>query len=474
VALLAALDRLERRIVELEDELEIVRGALEEEDIRRRRAEEAAQALQDQDPLTALPTRRVFNDRLAMSVVHARRQRSKLAVVLLGLDGFTTINETRGRAVGDDLLRSVATVLEQSLRQGDTVSRQEGDEFALLLPGFLRDDDVVQIAEKLRVSLRTPFTIGGHHVSVTGSLGIAIFPDDGGDAESLLHNASVALSRAKDKGGDAFAVHSPVTSARAVERQALENALRRALVGNELTLHYQPIVDAVSGRVLSVEALLRFHNTSGGLVPASDFLRELDATSLAVPLGLWSLRTACAQGRAWRERGHPHLTVAVNLTGRQLLHPSLVALVRRALGETGLPAEGLELEVAEADLVKSEEPALARLSELKRLGVRVAVDDFGTGEALLSRLERFPVDSIKIDRSVIRGIESDDSQKGVAAAAIALARARRLEVVAEGVETSGQRSLLVRWRCDRLQGNLCGVPMPAEEMDVELGRTTRG
>ena len=186
--------------------------------------------------------------------------------------------------------------------------------------------------------------------------------------------------------------------------------------------------------------MLRFRNASGRLVPASEFLRELDATSLAVPLGLWSLRTACAQVRIWRDQGFGELSVAVNLTGRQLLHPSLVALVQRALDETGLPPDGLELEVGESDLVKSAEPALARLSELKKLGVRVAVDDFGTGEALLSRLQHFPVDGIKIDRSVIRGIESDESQKGVAAAAIALARARHLDVVAEGVETEGQRS----------------------------------
>lgn len=473
-AIIGDHDRLERRIVELDDELEIVRGALAEEETRRHRAEEAAQALQEQDSLTALPTRRVFNDRLAMSIVHSRRQRTKFAVVLLGLDGFRGINESLGRSVGDDLLRSVATVLEQCLRQGDTVSRLGGDEFVLLLPGFHRDDDVVRIAEKLRVSLRTPFTIGGRHVSVTGSLGIAVFPEDGADAESLLQNAAVALRRAKEKGGDAFDVHAPATSARATERLALESALRRALVGNSLTLHYQPIVEASTGKILSVEALLRFRNASGRLVPASEFLRELDATSLAVPLGLWSLRTACSQVRIWRDQGFGELSVAVNLTGRQLLHPSLVALVQRALGETGLPPDGLALEVGESDLVKSAEPALARLSELKKLGVRVAVDDFGTGEALLSRLHHFPVDGIKIDRSVIRGIESDESQKGVAAAAIALARARRLDVVAEGVETEGQRALLIRWRCDRLQGNLCGAPMPAQKMERELERSAKG
>ena len=338
------------------------------------------------------------------------------------------------------LLRSVATVLEQCLRQGDTVSRLGGDEFVLLLPGFHRDDDVVKIAEKLRVSLRTPFTIGGRHVSVTGSLGIAVFPEDGADAESLLQNAAVALRRAKEKGGDAFDVHAPATSARATERLALESALRRALVGNSSDAPLSAHRRGLHREILSVEALLRFRNASGRLVPASEFLRELDATSLAVPLGLWSLRTACSQVRIWRDQGFGELSVAVNLTGRQLLHPSLVALVQRALGETGLPPDGLD---AGSRRERSRQERGAR----SRSPLRAARSSACAWPWTISARARpssrgsidFPVDGIKIDRSVIRGIESDESQKGVAAAAIALARARHLDVVAEGVETEGQR-----------------------------------
>ena len=469
-AILRVNDDLEAQMRAVGVDLDRTKTALEAERAARQRAEEEVLNLSDHDSLTGLPNRRLFNDRLAMGVVQAHRQQQKLAVLVLGLDGFRKINERLGRRGGDDLLRSVSEVLQQSLRQGDTIARLGGDEFTIILPGIKRDEDVAKVAEKLRLSLRSPFAIGGQTLLISASMGVALYPDDGPDSETLLKSAAVAMSRAKEQGGDTFDIHAPETSAAATEHLAFENALRKALVQNELALHYQPILDLESGAIVAVEGLLRWRNPDKRLVPAQDFVPFADSTSLAVPLGQWALRTACVQARAWQKAGYEGLGVCVNLSGRQLLHPALTRLVSRVLVETQLPAGSLDLEISEADLLESADRCIERLRELKALGVTLSIDDYGAGQSVLSQLHRYPVDSLKIDRSVISSITTDRNQEAVASAAIALARTRKLRVVAEGVETEEQRILLDLWQCDRLQGNLCGVPLPPGEMEKVLAR----
>jgi diguanylate cyclase (GGDEF)-like protein len=469
-AILRVNDDLEAQMRAQGVDLDRARTALEAERAARARAEEEVHNLSDHDALTGLPNRRLFSDRLAMGVVQAHRHRRKLAVLVLGLDAFSKVNERLGRRAGDDLLRSVSEVLQQSLRQGDTIARLGSDEFTVILPDIKRDEDVAKVAEKLRLSLRSPFTIGGQTLLVSASMGVALYPDDGPDTETLLRSASIAMRRAKEQGGDTFDIHAPGTSAAATELLALENALRRALLNNELALYYQPILDCDSGSIIGVEGLLRWRNPDKRLVPAQDFVPLADSTTLAVPLGQWALRTACTQARAWQTGGYPGLGVSVNLSGRQLLHPALTRLVSRVLEETGLPPASLDLEISEADLLANADRCIERLRELKALGVCLSIDDYGAGQSVLSQLHRYPVDALKIDRSVIGSITTDRNQEAVANAAIAMARTRKLRVVAEGVETEEQRILLELWQCDRMQGNLCGVPLPAGEMEKVLAR----
>jgi diguanylate cyclase (GGDEF)-like protein len=467
------------RELDLEEEVRTLRGevtrleeAVARERAARHRSEEEIRALADQDPLTGLASARRLNDRLAVAVVHAQRYRQKLAVVQVGLDRFANVNERLGSSHGDDLLRSVALALESTLRQGDTIARISGDVFTILLPGIKRDEDVTVIADKLRLALRSPFSIGGHDLLVTASMGMALFPDDGPDTESLLQKATVSMRRAKEKGGDAWDVHAPRSRALAAERQAKETALRRALVAGELELWWQPVVECETGAIVGLESLLRWRRAEG-VETAADFVSLADVSGLAVPLGQWTLRAACLQARKWHEAGHQGLAVSVNVSARQLSHAALVKLVRRVLDETGLPPECLEIEISEVELVRSPELAIERLTELRRLGLRVALDDFGTGESRLAHLYRYPIDTLKIDGTVVGDAAVNRDHEAVIAAAVALARSRKLKVVAEGVETEAQRVNLVRWQCDRMQGNLCGAPATAAETESLLLRQRR-
>ena len=464
--------QLEEEVRALREEVGRLEGSVARERAARQRLEEEIRTLADQDPLTGLASARRLSDRLTVAVVHAQRYRQKLAIVQVGLDRFSRVNERLGHSHGDDLLRSVALALESTLRQGDTIARISGDVFTILLPGIKRDEDVTVIADKLRLALRSPFSIGGHDLLVTASLGIALFPDDGPDTESLLQNATVSMQRAKEKGGDAWDVHAPHSRALAAERHARETALRRALVQGELELYWQPVVECDTGAIVGLESLLRWRRDQG-VERAADFVSLADVSGLAVPLGQWTLRAACVQGRKWHEAGHQGLVVSVNVSARQLSHAALVKLVRRVLDETGLPPESLEIEISEVELVRAPELAIERLTELRRLGLRVALDDFGTGESRLAHLYRYPVDTLKIDGSVVKDAPTNRDHEAVIAAAVALARSRRLKVVAEGVETEAQRVHLVRWQCDRMQGNLCGPPATAAETEGLLLRQRR-
>jgi diguanylate cyclase (GGDEF)-like protein/PAS domain S-box-containing protein len=440
----------------------------------RKWAEDRVRNLAYHDALTGLPNRRLFDDRLSVALPQAHRQHQPLAVLFLDLDHFKDINDSLGHAVGDRLLQRVALRLISSVREGDTVARLGGDEFILLLPGLGRPEDLGRVSEKVLGALREPFVLEGRELMVTGSMGISVYPADGEDVDTLVRSADVAMYRAKDKGRDSFQAYTPGLNATVSERLALEVGLRRALERDELVLHFQPMVEVASRRVVGVEALLRWQHPERGLLLPQEFLATAEVTGLMVPIGAWVLRSACAAARNWQGNGHQGLRVAVNLSARQLQHAGLVDEVREALADSGLPPRSLDLEIAETQAMHGADAAALRLRQLKELGVGLALDDFGLGYSSLSHLRRLPFDCLKLDQSFVRDLNDDADDAAVATAVIALAHTLDLQVVAEGVETAAQLDFLTERRCDRAQGWLLSPPLPAEAMPSFLAGGARG
>ncbi|HUG52991.1 MAG TPA: PAS domain S-box protein [Vicinamibacteria bacterium] len=439
----------------------------------RKRAEEQIKSLAYHDVLTGLPNRLLFNDRLNVAVAQAHRQQQRLGVLFLDLDRFKVINDSLGHSLGDRLLQAVAERLEAGVREGDTVARLGGDEFILLLPGIARTEDIAKVAEKILESLRLPFRLEGRDLFVTASIGLSLYPEDGLDGETLVKNADIAMYRAKEQGRDNSQLYTHAMNEKAVERLALESSLRKALAHGELLLHYQPLLDLSTGRVHGVEALLRWEHPESGLVYPGEFMHLAEITSLILPIGVWTLRTACAQVKRWQEEGHPHLCVAVNLSARQFQQPEIVEHVKRALRETGLSARSLDLEITESHAMQNAEATIHILRELKALGVRISIDDFGIGYSSLSYLKRLPIDTLKIDQSFVRDITSDPDDAAIATAIIALAHTLKLRVVAEGVESQQQLEFLSTRQCDRMQGFLFSRPLPAADCGEFLARARR-
>jgi diguanylate cyclase (GGDEF)-like protein/PAS domain S-box-containing protein len=435
----------------------------------RKRAEEQIKSLAYVDSLTGLPNRLLFNDRVTMAVAHAHRHGHRLAVIFLDLDRFKTINDSLGHSLGDRLLQGVAERLQGSVREGDTVARLGGDEFILLLPEITRGLDVVNVAEKIREALRHPFRLEGRELFATASMGVSLYPDDGIDAETLVKNADVAMYRAKEHGRDNYRLYAPAMNATALERLALESSLRKALGRGELVVYYQPLVDLRFGRIHGVEALLRWRHPEKGLLAPSEFIPLAELTGLILGIGSWVLRTACAQVKSWQARGHRELSVAVNISARQFGRPDLVETVKRALRETGLEPRFLDLEITESNAMQNAENTIHTLNELKAIGVRISIDDFGIGYSSLSYLKRLPIDTLKIDQSFVRDITVDPDDAAIATAVIAMAHTLKLKVVAEGVETEGQGVFLAARHCDRMQGYLFSAPLPAEDVEAFLG-----
>jgi diguanylate cyclase (GGDEF)-like protein/PAS domain S-box-containing protein len=433
----------------------------------RKRADEQIRNLAYHDPLTSLPNRLLFRDRLSLAVAQAHRAGQKLAVLFIDLDRFKVINDSLGHALGDRVLQTVAARLQASVREGDTVARVGGDEFVLILPGVQRLLQVARVAEKICAALREPLVLEGHELFVTTSMGISVYPDDGEDAEALIKNADTAMYRAKEHGRNRYQLFTASMNTGAAERLAQEARLRRALKEGELSVHYQPVVDLQTGRIEGVEALLRWNDPERGIRPAAEFIAVAESTGLIVPIGAFVLRTACAQARAWQERGHGGLRVSVNLSARQLRQADLPALLRDVLQETGLDPSHLALEITETQAMIGGDAACAALQRLKALGPRLLVDDFGVGASSLSLLRRLPVDALKIDRSFVKDLGTREGS-GVTAAVIALAHALELQVVAKGVETEEQRAFLAARGCDRVQGHLLGEPVPAEACSTYL------
>jgi diguanylate cyclase (GGDEF)-like protein len=418
------------------------------------------------DALTGLPNRPLFIDRLIVALAQANRANQTLAVFFLDLDRFKDINDSLGHNIGDQLLRAVAERVRRSVREGDTIARFGGDEFTLLIPRVERIEDAATIAQKIIEMLKIPFVIGQNELFVTTSIGISLFPNDGADPETLVRNADTAMYRAKEHGRDNYQLYAPAMNARALERLALENLLRKALNQNELILHYQPLIDLKSRTVAGVEALVRWNHPDMGLLYPAHFITVAELSGLIVPIGNWVLRTACKQVRHWQKKFGYEISVSVNLSARQFQQPDLLAQVAQVLEETGLPPHSLELEITESSAMQNSENTIYTLREFKALGVRIAMDDFGTGYSSLNYLKRFPIDTLKLDKSFVNDITTDPSDAAIATAVISLAHSLNLDVVAEGVETEAQLAILTREKCDRIQGYYFSKPRSIQELEA--------
>jgi diguanylate cyclase (GGDEF)-like protein len=420
------------------------------------------------DALTGLPNRPLFMDRLILSVAQAGRSNQKLAVFFLDLDRFKDINDSLGHSMGDGLLKSVAERIRRCIREGDTVARFGGDEFTLLIPKIDHVDDAAKIAQKILETLKIPFSISDHELFVTTSIGISIYPNDGGDPETLVRNADTAMYRAKDQGRDNYQLYAPAMNARALERLALENMLRKAISHRELVLFYQPIADMQTKTIVGVEALIRWKHPELGLLSPAHFISVAETSGLIIPIGDWVLRTACRQTKVWQKRIDSELTVAVNLSARQFQQPNLTEIISEVLEETGLDARSLELEITESNAMQNAENTIYTLRELKALGVRIAMDDFGTGYSSLNYLKRFPIDTLKLDQSFVREITTDPTDAAIATAVIAMAHSLDLRVIGEGVETEEQFAFLHKQKCDYIQGYLFSPPLAVENLEAYL------
>jgi len=435
---------------------------------RRKEAEESARLLADFDPLTGLPNRRLFNDRLTLALVQAHRRKEKVALLFLDLDRFKVINDTLGHAVGDLLLQEVARRLRQCCRrEEDTIARQGGDEFVVILTEISDVSAAARIAQEVVDTFCDPFHLGGQELFVSSSIGISVYPDDGDNADRLVRNADAALYFAKENGKNGYKIYNPELNRKAMERLKLENAIRRALKENEFVLYYQPKVNVKTSRIVCLEALIRWNHPEFGLLLPADFIALAEETGSIVPLGEWVLHTACRQNRRWQLAGLPPVRVAVNVSERQFLKPNLVDSVESALGEVGLEGRWLDLEVSLQLLMRSGEESLRTLKRLAALGVHISVANIGKGYSSLSYLRRLPVHTLKVDRSCIGEIEQNPE---FAAAFVHLARSIDLEVIHEGVETVEQLSFFRSIACDEMQGNLFSRPVPSEEVAQILSR----
>jgi diguanylate cyclase (GGDEF)-like protein/PAS domain S-box-containing protein len=415
------------------------------------------------DFLTGLPNRMLLNDRVSQAMALARRHIKKVAILFLDLDGFKHINDSLGHAIGDKLLQSVAKRLVDCVRGSDTVSRQGGDEFVVLLSEVERSEDAALKAGRMLQAVAEPHSIDHHDLHVTTSIGVSVYPDDGLDSETLIKNADTAMYQAKENGRQSFQFFKPPMSVRAVERQSIEEGLRRALERQEFSLCYQPKIHLKTGDISGAEALIRWVHPSRGLVSPAKFIPVAEDCGLIVPIGNWVLREACKQARNWIDTGLPLGTMAVNISALEFRDEHFLDGVFTVLKETGLDPKFLELELTESVLMKHAEATEAILKTLKAKGVQVAVDDFGTGYSSLSYLRKFPIDALKIDQSFVRQITTSPEETTIVTAVISMGRSLKLRVVAEGVETPEELAFLRIHQCEEAQGYYFSHPIPPEQ-----------
>ncbi|PSB32177.1 EAL domain-containing protein [Stenomitos frigidus] len=429
--------------------------------LKRQQAETTIRYQAFHDLLTGLPNRMLFNDRLPLALANASRTDTALAVMFLDLDRFKTINDTLGHAIGDQLLQGVALRLAHCLREGDTIARWGGDEFTLLLPQIGSAEDAAKAAQRLGEALKPGFDLETHELHISCSIGIALYPHDGEDAQTLLKHADAALYRVKEQGRNGYQMYTPAINSQASALLALESSLHHALERDEFVLYYQPQINVNTGAVTAMEALIRWQHPELGSIAPSTFIPLAEENGLIVPIGEWVLRTACAQNKAWQGAGLPPLRMGVNLSARQFQQPHLVETVAQLLAQTQLDPCYLELEITETIAMQNVAATTSMLKELQALGVHISLDDFGTGYSSLGYLKRFPLNTIKIDQSFVHEVTSDPHDAAIVNAVLALGRGLNLHVIAEGVETAAQLDYLRSCQCEEMQGYLFSHPMPA-------------
>jgi diguanylate cyclase (GGDEF)-like protein len=405
---------------------------------------------------------------LSNALASARRRKDKVALLFLDLDKFKNINDSLGHSVGDLLLQEVAERLKKWAREQDTVARVGGDEFVIVLTAARDGADAAVAAERLIHAMSAGFLVQGRSLSISCSLGISVFPEHGADSETLIKNADAAMYTAKESGRNGFRFFTDDINAQAVERLALESSLRLALDKKELFLMYQPQMNIATGKIIGLEALLRWQHPKLGLVPPDKFIRIAENCGLIVPIGEWVLRTACSQARKWQDEGLPAVSVAVNVSAVQFRQEGFCELIRRALSETGLAPQYLELELTESLLLANADVTLSVLQELMAMGLTLAIDDFGTGYSSLSYLKKFPVNKLKIDRSFIRDVATNPDDAAITAAITGMAKSLHLKVIAEGVEDEAQMSFLRAHQCDEIQGYYFSKPLAVDKVADKL------
>ena len=420
------------------------------------------------DALTGLPNKNLLDDRLRQAIGSTTRTQWKLAVLYVDASRLKAVNDSLGHASGDAMIQEIARRLRKAVRVSDTVARITGDEFVVVLNNLTQSSALESVAQKLVAELAPPIVIGTQEIFVSPSIGISVFPEDGAEGDALLRNANSAALRAERGGRSQIAFFTADLHAAAQERLKLDADIRRALRNNEFELHYQPRVQLATDRITSLEALLRWKHPAEGWISPARFIGIAEETGVIVPLGMWVLRTACAQMVRWRDAGRSDIRIAVNLSPRQFRQPDLLPAIRQILDDCGLAASNLELEITESSAMHDPEATEATLRELRALGIELAIDDFGTGYSSLAYLKRFPIDYLKIDQSFIRGLPGDRSDDRIVRAIIALGKSLDLSLIAEGVETGEQRALLQAYGCDQMQGYLFCRPIPAEQLDALL------
>ncbi|HKD18052.1 MAG TPA: EAL domain-containing protein [Thermoanaerobaculia bacterium] len=433
----------------------------------RKRTEAQAAERAFVDPLTRLPNRVRFLERLETELAQSRRYGRRLAVVHLDVDGFKFVNDNWGHGVGDRLLQSLALRLTRGVREVDTIARIGGDEFLILVPDFKQAGDMSRLALKLVTLMARPVELEDRTLQITASVGVATFPDDGQSADELLRNADTAMYRAKDSGGNSFELCTPELTAAAVERLELQNGLRLALDRNEFLVHYQPLVSLGTGRIVGLEALVRWQHPQKGFLPPVTFIPMAEETGLIVPLGEWVLKAATSQLKTWLGTGLG-LRIAVNFSAKQFRERTLIHTVESALTNAGLEPNNLEVEITESIAMESAEIVVANLNLLRTMGVHIAIDDFGTGYSSMSYLKSFPITSLKIDRSFVTDLATSRADAGIVRAIVEMAHGSSLSVIAEGVETQEQFHYLQRYGCDEMQGYWVSRPLPADGIDRKL------
>ena len=415
------------------------------------------------DVLTGLPNRNLLWDRISQALAHDDRSLAQAAILFVDLDHFKIINDSLGHDIGDLLLKEVATRLTMAVRSEDTVARHGGDEFIILLPSIVSSDDAEVVAQKVLHGLMQPYYIHGKELHIGASIGIALFPDDGKEVDILLKNSDIAMYHAKESGRNNYQFFAPEMNRRSIERHSLGVDLRHALERNELFLNFQPMIDMPDGKMSGMEVLLRWNHVKKGLISPERFISLAEETGTIIPIGEWVLHQACLQISSWKGQGYQVPRLSVNLSVRQFRQKTLVSHIMRILDETGLDGSCLILEITEGMLVENVQETIQILRQLSSMGIEISIDDFGTGYSSLSYLKRYPINTLKIDRSFVHDIATDPNDVAIITAIIAMARSLGIGVIAEGVETKEQMDFLTRQGCSRFQGGYFSEPLPSSE-----------